>query len=99
MHQGEDGDLVAEQLLVEQRAIAPDVAGLLERAHPPQAGRRRKPEPARELDIGDAAVVLQLFEDPSVDGIETSSHETLRVHPRALLAGSYAPRKIIARCR
>ena len=31
VHHGEDGDLVAEQLLVEQRAVALDVAGLLQR--------------------------------------------------------------------
>src|SRR5262245_1728468 len=87
MHQGEDGDLVAEQLLIEQRAIAFDVARLLERAHSPQAGRCRNPDPARELDIGNAAVVLQLFENPSVDGIETSSHETLRVSSASIISG------------
>jgi hypothetical protein len=78
MHQGEHRHLVTEQLLVEQRAIALDVAGLLQRAHPPQAGRRRNTDSPRQLHIGDAAVVLQLFENPAVDGVETGSHKRLR---------------------
>ena len=74
MHHGEHRHLVAELLLVEQRAVALDVAGLLQRAHAPQAGRRRNADPARQLHIGDAAVVLQLLQDLAVDGVETGGH-------------------------
>src|SRR5262249_14915747 len=87
MHHGEHGDLVAEQLLVEQRAIALDEAGLLERAHPAQARRRRNPDPARQLDIGDATVSLQLVEDLPVDGIEAGGHQSLRAMAAAAAAG------------
>ena len=81
VHHGEDGDLVAEQLLVEQRAIALDVARLFERPHPAQARRGRYADPVRQLDIGDAAVVLQLLEDPAVDGVEAGGHGGLRAAP------------------
>ena len=78
LHHGEADDLVAEGLRVEQGAVAPDDAGLLQRPHAPQAGRRRQPDAARELDIGDAAVRLQLFQDGPVDGIEASAQRDLR---------------------
>src|SRR5215468_5610033 len=74
MHHCEDGHLVAEKLLVEQRTIALDVAGLFERAHAAQARRSRDADPARKLDIGDAAVILQLLENLAVDGIETGGN-------------------------
>ena len=44
------------------------------RAHAPQAGRGRNADPARELDVGDTAIILQLLENLAVDGIETSGH-------------------------
>ena len=78
MHHGEHRHLVAELLLVEQRAVALDVAGLLQRAHAAQAGRRRNADPARQLDIGHAAVVLQLFQNLAVDGIESGGQAPLR---------------------
>src|SRR5262249_57363559 len=88
MHQGKYRHLVAEQFLVEQRAVALDVAGLLERAHPAQAGRSRNADSARQLHIGDAAVVLQLLENPAVDGVETGGHEMLRrVGPARIISG------------
>ena len=71
VHHGEDGHLVAEELLVEQRTIAFDVASLLECAHPAQTGRSRDADPARKLDVGDAPIFLQLFENLLVNGIET----------------------------
>jgi hypothetical protein len=84
VHHGEHGHLVAEKLLVEQCTIAFDVAGLFERAHSPQTGRRRDADPARKLDIGHAAILLQLLENLPVDGIETSGHGNA---PDSLLLG------------
>ena len=71
----EEHHLVAEHLRVEQRPVAPDVAGLLERPHPAQARRRRETDATRELHIRDAGVVLELAQDGKVDRIEASAHE------------------------
>ena len=79
---GEHRDLVAEQLLVEQRPVALDEARLLQRPHPAQAGRRRNADPPRQLHIGDAAVVLQLLQDFPVDGVEAAGQWGLQVWPR-----------------
>ncbi len=84
MHHGEHRHLVAKLLLVEQRAVALDVAGLLQRAHAAQARRRRNADAARQFHIGHAAVVLQLFQNFAVDGIQTGGQ-------RRLLSGSAAP--------
>ena len=103
MHHGEYGDLVAEPLFVEQRAVAFDESRLLERAHPAKAGRRGNPDPARQLDVGNTAVPLQLVEDLPIDGVETSGHEGLRIRaaqPRpqgSSIARSGPARNIIAR--
>src|SRR5580704_2456799 len=70
MHHGKNGDLVAELLFVEQRPVALDVARLLKRTDTAKAGRRGNADPARELDIGDSTVLLQLFQDLAVDGVE-----------------------------
>jgi hypothetical protein len=75
---GEDGHFVAETLFVEQRTITLDVAGLLERAHAPEAGRSGNADPAGELNVGHAAVILQLSKNLPVDGVETSGHGGLR---------------------
>ena len=50
--------------------VAADHAGFLERAHPAQARRRGQPDALRQLDVGDAAFVLQLGQQPAVDLIE-----------------------------
>ena len=71
----EHGHLVAELPFVEQRAVALDVAGFLEPAYAPQAWWRRDTDPARQLHVGDAAIVLQLLEDLAVDGVESGRHE------------------------
>src|SRR5207248_1355819 len=71
MHHGEDSHLVAEELLVEQRTIAFDVASLLECAHAAQTGRSRDADAARKLDVGDAPIFLQLLENLLVNGIQT----------------------------
>src|SRR5204862_5708585 len=78
MHHSKHGHLVAEQLLVEQRPVAHDIARLFERAHAAQTRRRRDDDPVGELHIGDAAVVLQLSENLTVDSVETGRHGMLR---------------------
>jgi hypothetical protein len=70
MHQGKHRHLETEQLLVEQGAVALDVAGLLQRPHPAQARRRRYADPPRQFHIGDAAVILHFLQDFPVDGVE-----------------------------
>src|SRR5437764_474023 len=74
VHHREHGDVEAEQLLVEQSAVALDEASLLQRPHPAQAGRRRDADPARQLHIGHPAVVLQLLQDLPVDGVDAGGH-------------------------
>ena len=53
---GEHGHCVAKSLGCEIGVIAADNPGLLESAHPAQAGRRRNADPPSELDIGHAPV-------------------------------------------
>jgi hypothetical protein len=78
LHHREADDLEAERLRVEERPVGLDDAGLLERPHPPEAGRRGEPDPTGEFDIGDAAVGLELFQDGPVYGIKASAHWALR---------------------
>ena len=78
MHHGERDHLAAQLLLVEERAIAANVAGLLEGAHPAQAGRRRDADPPCQFDIGHAAILLKLAQDMEVDGIEASHGSRLQ---------------------
>jgi hypothetical protein len=82
MHHGEDRDFEAEQLLVQEAAIALDVAGLFQGTDPAQAGRRGNADPAGELYIGDAAVGLQLGKDMPVDGVETAGQDGAPQRPR-----------------
>jgi hypothetical protein len=78
VHHRKHSHLVTERLLVEQSAIALDEARFLQRPHPAKARRRRNADPARQFDIGHAAVTLQLLQDLPVDGIETIGHGTSR---------------------
>ena len=64
------------------REIAGDHAGLLQRAHAPQAGRRRDADLARELDVGDAAVGLQFLEDAPIGSIEAGAHGAMTPRER-----------------
>ena len=57
----EDGDAQIDGAWVEQRRVLPDHALLLERAHPPQARRRRKADAVGQVGVGGARVVLQRF--------------------------------------
>src|SRR3546814_5481136 len=54
--QGEEGDLEAERLGVELGVVALDVAGLLQGAHAPEAGRRGDAGAARQLHVGDPPI-------------------------------------------
>jgi hypothetical protein len=47
-----------------------DEAGLLQRAHAAQAGRRGNADAARQFDIGHAPVGLQFAQDGPVDTVE-----------------------------
>ena len=66
----EAGDLKAQRLAVQFGVIALDIAGLFQRPHAAQAGRRGDLGAARQLHIGDAAIGLQLGQDAQVDGVQ-----------------------------
>ncbi len=67
----EAGQFLAQLLLVQQRAVAADIAGLLQRLDPPQAWRRRDADPARQIDIGHAPVRLQFPKYCEIDGVQS----------------------------
>ena len=69
-HHREDLHLEAQRAGIDLGVIAPDVAGFLERADPPQAGRCRDADPSRKLDVRHAAVGLKLGENLAVDRIQ-----------------------------
>jgi hypothetical protein len=50
--------------------VAPDEAGLLERAHPPQTGRRRYAGALRQGHIGHSSFVLQFAQNLEVDLVQ-----------------------------
>lgn len=68
--EAEGDDVHAERWRVEQRAVALDDALVLEALDAAQAGRGGDADPARQLDIGHASVILQLAQDLPVDGVE-----------------------------
>ena len=70
--EAEGDDVEAEHRGVDHGAVAANDAGLLEPLYPPEARRCRYADAARKLDIGDAALLLQLAQDLPVDGIEIS---------------------------
>src|SRR5690606_28150491 len=57
-------------LLVQQGDVALDEPGLLQRAHPPEAGGCGEAHPPGELHVADAAVALQLGKDHFVKAVE-----------------------------
>jgi hypothetical protein len=67
MHCGEHRDVEAELSRIQEPAVAVDVALLLQRPDPAQAGRGRNTDPLGQLDIGDSAVGLDLGENFEVD--------------------------------
>jgi hypothetical protein len=59
--------------------VAADQPGLLQRAHAPEAGRRRDADAAGELDIGHAPIGLEFAQDAQVDIVKFGAHENPRV--------------------
>src|SRR5262249_11529656 len=73
---GESRDVEAKRSIVEERSIAADEPGFLERADSPQARRRRDAYFAGKLHIGNATVGLQLTQDASIGLVEAGlAHE------------------------
>ena len=65
-----EGDLVAQQLGIELCMVVPDIPGLFERTHTAETGRCRNTGTARQLDIGDPALIAQVSEDATINCIE-----------------------------
>src|SRR5262249_46827069 len=82
----EGGEVEAERLFVEQCAVASDEAGLFQGADPAEARRRRDAYPAGQLDVGHAAVVLQLVQDLPVDGVQAGFQSSASLTIYALTA-------------
>ena len=55
---------------VDQRAVAGEDAGLLQRAHPAQAGRRRQADAVGQILVADPAVLLQHGENLAVVAVD-----------------------------
>jgi MFS family permease len=66
----EAGDFIAERPGVQFGVIPLDETRLFQRPHAPETRRRRNLRPARQLHIGDSAVVLQFGKNAHVDGVE-----------------------------
>ena len=67
---GEDGDGEAQHRRLAIRVIATDHASLFQRPDPAQTGRRRQPDPFRQIDVGHPAIFLQQGEDLSIDPVK-----------------------------
>src|SRR5580658_1108161 len=67
---GEDRDAEAQRLGIDVGVVAPNEAGLLERAHAPEAGRRRDAGALRQIDVGHATGRLQIAQNASIDLVE-----------------------------
>src|SRR3546814_17879371 len=75
--------LETKLLRIEVGVIAADEAGLLEGAHPAQAGRRRNAGVRGQFDIGHAAVRLQIVQDPPVDPVHLDTRHRPFPSPRS----------------
>src|SRR5476651_2685929 len=67
---GEDNLDVAELLQLDLRAITDDIPGLLQPLHADQAWTRREPDRVGQLDIRDAAFLLQLRKDAQIYAVK-----------------------------
>ena len=89
----EDGEVEAQRPRVEQRAVGPDDAGRLELPDAPQAGRGRQPDPLRQLDVRQPAVLLEGGQDAPVDRVEGWGWHV--VLPQARMAAGYANNRLL----
>ena len=62
----EDADRQADGICVDQRGLAPDDAGFLQPRDPAQTRAGRQADGAGEIDIGQASVILQGFENSAI---------------------------------
>ncbi len=60
----------AELARIEQGAVTGDDAGLLQRTHAAQTGRRRQADAVGQILIADAAVVLEYLENLAVVAVK-----------------------------
>src|SRR5690606_12245097 len=67
---GEDHDREAEAGRVEIGVVAADHARFLQRTHAAQARRSGEPDPARQIDVGDAPFRLEFSQQPAVYAVE-----------------------------
>ena len=67
---GEEGDLPAQLLRVGVGLVAADDARLFQPAHPAQARRGGDAGAARQFNVGDPAIRLQLEQNAAVDGVQ-----------------------------
>ncbi len=67
---GEDKLDVAEFAQLQVRAVAGDIAGLFEPLHADQARARRQADRVREVDIRNAALLLELGQDAQIDAVQ-----------------------------
>ena len=74
MHGRKHRDVEAEPARIQQAAVALDVALLLQRPDPAQAGRRRNADPFGQFHVGDSAVGLDFGEDFEVDFVKILRH-------------------------
>jgi hypothetical protein len=74
VNESENDDVVAEKLIVQQRSVALDIAGLLQGADAPQARRGRNTNSPGQVEIGYASIVLQLLQDVPVDIVKPVGH-------------------------
>ncbi len=86
----EERDLKSELLGRDFGMIALDEPCLFQRPDPAQAGRRRNPGALGKLDVGHAAVGLQVLQDFQVDSVEFGApHAVFPSLGRAFAQGYY----------
>ena len=66
----ENGHTHSKGRRIEQRHVFANHSGLLELPDTAQAWRRRKPDAARKLPVGDSSVFLEFLEDVAIDLVQ-----------------------------
>ena len=87
-HLGERHQRVAQLLQPDLRAVSGDVARLLEPPEACKARARRQADGIGEIDVGDAAVLLQLAKEAQVHPVERGS---VHVQPIACVISAQPP--------